>query len=401
MKINRKAHKTGMRLLAVILSLCIMIISFNSIDECKAETEETDVLSLESPSCILIEATTGTVLYEKNADEAMKPASVTKVMTLLLVFEAISAGQYTLDDIVTVSSHAASMGGSQCYFEAGEEQTVEDMIKCIVIASGNDAAVAMAEFTSGSEEAFVSKMNERARELDMNNTNFLNACGLDADGHETSSRDIAIMSRELTVNHPEIFDYSGIWMDSIIHKTARGESQFDLVNTNKFLNMYTGATGLKTGYTSKAKYCMSATATRNGISLIAVIMGAETKDIRNSEACKMLDYGFGICNIYNDENVLDTGYADIENGIRNQIQISSGEDFSAVLINGEAASDITKSLKIYEDLCAPVKKGDIIGYMEYSIGDRSLGAVSVTAAEDMEELTFSYSLKYVFGKAFK
>ncbi len=401
MKINRKAHKAGMRLLAVILSLCIMIISFNSIDECKAETEETDVLSLESPSCILIEATTGTVLYEKNADEVMKPASVTKVMTLLLVFEAISAGQYTLDDIVTVSSHAASMGGSQCYFEAGEEQTVEDMIKCIVIASGNDAAVAMAEFTSGSEEAFVSKMNERARELGMNNTNFLNACGLDADGHLTSARDIAIMSRELTVNHPEIFDYSGIWMDSIIHKTARGESQFDLANTNKFLNMYTGATGLKTGYTSSAKYCMSATATRNGISLIAVIMGAETKDIRNSEACKMLDYGFGICNIYNDENVLDTGYADIENGIRNQIQISSGEDFSAVLINGEAASDITKSLKIYEDLCAPVKKGDIIGYMEYSIGDRSLGAVSVTAAEDMEELTFSYSLKYVFGKAFK
>ena len=401
MKLIRKVHKTGMRILAVIFSLCAIIFSLKNIDECKAETEVTDVLSLESPSCILIEATTGTVLYEKNADEAMKPASVTKVMTLLLVFEAISEGQYSLDDIVTVSSHAASMGGSQCFFEAGEEQTVEDMIKCIVIASGNDAAVAMAEFTSGSEEAFVAKMNERARELGMSNTNFVNACGLDADGHVTSSRDIAIMSRELTVNHPEIFNYSGIWMDSIIHKTARGESQFDLTNTNKFLNLYTGATGLKTGYTSSAKYCMAATATRNGVSLIAVIMGAETKDIRNSEACKMLDYGFGICNIYNDENVLDTEYVDIENGIRNRLQINSGEDFSAVLINGEAADDVVKTLKIYEDLCAPVKKGDIIGYMEYYAGDRSLGAVSVTAAEDMEELTFAYSIKYVFKSAFK
>lgn len=362
----------------------------------------TDALpALESPSCIVIEATTGTVLYEKNADERMKPASVTKVMTLLLVFEAIASGQYGLSDIVTVSEHAASMGGSQCFFEAGETQTVEDMIKCIIIASGNDAAVAMGEFTSGSEEAFVNKMNERAKELGMTNTNFENACGLDADGHETSARDIAIMSRELTVNHPEIFEYSTIWMDSIIHKTARGESQFDLANTNKFLNQYTGATGLKTGFTDSARYCMSATASRNGIDLIAVIMGADTKEIRNSEACKLLDYGFSVCSLYTDSEILSEDSVKIEKGEKKYVKIKSNDSFTGVLLGGETPENIKKELVFFEELKAPVKKGDIIGCIKYSINGRSMGAVEIYMDEDVRKMTFGLSIKKVLSMHFK
>ena len=358
-------------------------------------------LQLESPSCILMEATTGTVLYEKNADEARKPASVTKVMTLLLVFEAMKAGDYQMSDIVTVSEHAASMGGSQCFFETGEQQTVEDMIKCIIIASGNDAAVAMAEFTAGSEEAFVQRMNDRAKELGMEHTHFVNACGLDADGHETSARDIAIMSRQLIDEHPEILKYSGIWMDSIIHKTARGESRFDLANTNKFLNMYTGATGLKTGYTATAKYCMSATANRNGITLIAVIMGAETKDIRNKEVCKLFDYGYANCNLYKDENVLDTCSVSIENGISDELAIESASDFSSVLLRGEKADDVKKTPVQEETLTAPINKGDVIGKMEYSINGRVLGSVEIVAAENIKKMTFGYSFKKVLYLAFR
>ena len=275
------------------------------------------------------------------------------------------------------------------------------MIKCIIIASGNDAAVAMAEFTAGSEEAFVQRMNDRAKELGMEHTHFVNACGLDADGHETSAKDIAIMSRQLIDEHPEILNYSGIWMDSIVHKTARGESRFDLANTNKFLNMYTGATGLKTGYTATAKYCMSATANRNGITLIAVIMGAETKDIRNKEACKLLDYGYANCNLYKDENVLDTRSVSIENGISDELAIDSVSDFSSVLLRGEKADDVKKILVQDEPLTAPIKKGYVVGHIEYSINGRILGSVEVVAAENIKKMTFGYSFKKVLYLAFR
>ena len=283
-------------ILTLIMMLCIV---------CPAAYAETeDALAIQSKSVLLMELESGTVLYEKNADEMLRPASVTKVMTLLLIFEALERGDIALDDTVVVTEHAASMGGSQCFFEAGEEQTVQDMIKCIEVASGNDAAVAMAEHLAGSEAAFVQKMNERAKELGMEHTHFDNACGLEVETHLTSARDIAIMSRQLLLYHPDILTYSTIWMDSITHKTRRGESQFDLANTNKFLNLYTGANGLKTGYTSQAKYCMSATATRDGVTLIAVVMGAETKEIRNSEAMKLLDYGFAQCRPYVDTEVV-------------------------------------------------------------------------------------------------
>ncbi len=229
-------------------------------------------LGLKTKSAILMEASTGTVLYEQNSDEQLPPASVTKVMTLLLIYEAVRDGKIKWDDKVTVSEHAASMGGSQVFLEVGETQTVADMTKCIAIASANDAAVAMAEYIGGSEEGFVDLMNARAKELGMENTMFKNACGLDTDGHVTTARDIAIMSRELITNFPDIEQYTTTWQDTITHTTRRGTTEFGLTNTNKLVRWYEGATGLKTGSTGNAKYCLSATANKNGMSLIAVIM---------------------------------------------------------------------------------------------------------------------------------
>jgi D-alanyl-D-alanine carboxypeptidase (penicillin-binding protein 5/6) len=365
----------------------------SNMDEESSATGESDKLQLESPSCILMEAETGTVLYEKDADQVMAPASVTKIMTLLLIFEAMDKGQFSLDDMVTVSSYAASMGGSQCFFEQGETQSVEDMIKCIIIASGNDAAVAMGEFVSGSESAFVDKMNEKAKNLGMENTTFKNACGLDVEGHVTTSRDIALMTRELITKYPEIFDYSSIWMDSIVHKTARGESEFGLVNTNKFLKMYTGATGLKTGYTSTAKYCMSATANRDGLSMIAVIMGASTKDIRNQEACTLLDYGYGKCKKYVDLQVLTESEIKINKGEEKYVTIETDDSFSGILLEGEEAVYVKKKLELEDDITAPVKKGDVLGKMNYYMGDRLIGSVDIRAAEAVEKMTLSYALK--------
>ena len=284
-------------MLTFCLNPCYTFASIDSREFIEKELTTQVNLEIESPSAILLEAKTGTVIYEKNADEARRPASVTKVMTLLLIYESLDSGKMRKEDVVTISEHAASMGGSQCYFEPGEQQTVEDMIKCIVVASGNDAAVAMGEHLAGSEAGFVEQMNQKAAQLGMTNTHFENACGLEAEGHLTSARDIAIMSRELTLKHPDIFNYSSIWMDTIIHKTARGESEFGLANTNKLLKQYNGMTGLKTGYTSVAGYSICATASRNGVDLIAVVMGAPTKEIRNGDVTKLFDYGFVKCKI--------------------------------------------------------------------------------------------------------
>ncbi len=354
-------------------------------------------LTLMSPSAILIEASTGTVLYEKNADEKMRPASVTKVMTLLLAFEQISEGKMSMEDTVTISEHAASMEGSRCFFEAGEQQSVEDIIKCIIIASGNDTAVAMGEHIAGSEEAFVAMMNERAKELGMTNTHFENACGLEAEGHLTTARDIAIMSRELTVKHPEIFQYSTIWMDSITHVTRRGSEEFTLANTNKFLNEYTGATGLKTGYTSIAKYSMAATATRDGVDLIAVVMGAETKEIRNEEAGKLLDYGFAKCKVYEDAAPYDkVGDISIAGGKTSMVKYNTEGTFSYVFTEGEDMSQIDKTF--VQDLNkAPVKKGDVVGRVVYSAAGKEFAFMPVTAAEDVAVIDYQFCfLKLLF-----
>ncbi|MBQ9277425.1 MAG: D-alanyl-D-alanine carboxypeptidase [Lachnospiraceae bacterium] len=375
----------------------------DAVVETNAETDvvqdNRDILSLQSKSAILMEASTGRILYEKNADEMLRPASVTKIMTLLLIFEALEDGSMTLDDTVTVSEHAASMGGSQCFFEAGEEQTVNDMIKCIEVASGNDAAVAMAEHIAGSEEAFVAMMNERAKELGMNNTNFANACGLEHEAHLTTARDIALMSRELITKHPEIRNYSTIWMDSIVHRTRRGESQFDLANTNKFLNQYTGATGLKTGYTSQAKYCMSATAERNGIELIAVIMGADTKEIRNSEAGKLLDYGFAKCSIYNDTETLPADMKiPVLNGTKDYVAYEPIIKNQFVLVE-QNPEIVIKEIVLYNNLEAPVYQGDIIGVVQYSYDGNVIHEEYIYAAEDVKKLSYMQSLKGLFKKA--
>jgi len=231
-----------------------------------------------------MEMSTGAVVFEKNPHAIRHPASITKIMTLILIFEAIKKGSIHLDDNVTVSEHASGMGGSQVFLETGETQTVETLIKCISIASANDACVAMAEFISGSEEAFVAEMNQKAKDLGMKNTTFVNCCGLDADGHMTTAYDVALMSRELTVRHPEIHNYCTIWMDTMTHVTAKGEKEFGLTNTNKLIRQYEYATGLKTGFTGIAKYCVSATAEKDGMKMIAVIMGAETIPYRTKDA---------------------------------------------------------------------------------------------------------------------
>jgi len=276
-------ENTFKRLISFLL-LPAMLIGLFSFSASAAETPD---LAIDAQSAILIEASTGQVFYEKNADEALPPASVTKIMTLLLVMEAIDSGSIALSDMVSVSDYASSMGGSQVYLKAGETMSVEDLLKSVVIASANDAAVALAEFLMGSEEAFVKRMNERAKELGMENTNFENTNGLDdtAENHLISARDIATMSREL-IKHEKILEYSSTWMDSI----RNGE--FGLTNTNRLIRFYSGANGLKTGSTSKAKFCISASAKRDGMQLIAVIMGSPTRDIRNECAKKLLDYGF-------------------------------------------------------------------------------------------------------------
>lgn len=357
-------------------------------------------LEITSKSAILIESDSGQVLYEKNSSESLKPASVTKIMTLLLCYDEISEGNMSYDDIITISSHAASMGGSQCFFEAGETQTVLDIIKCIEISSGNDAAVAMGEHIAGSEQEFVKRMNQKAQELGMVNTNFVNACGLDDDNHYTSALDIGLMSRELIHKHPEIFEISNIWMDHIIHKTANGESRFDLANTNKFLRQYTGANGLKTGFTSEAGYCMSGTATRDGITLIAVIMGADTKETRNSEIGKLLDYGFSQCDTYEDSNVFENlENIKVDNGTSEYVLPDLIEIHSFTLINQNPDS-IQKKFNIPITIKAPIKKGDILGTVEYSIDGKIISSVNIYSSENISKKSFSLSIRDLCNRFF-
>lgn len=360
-------------------------------------TSNTVALDIESPSVILLELNSGNVLYEKDADTARRPASVTKLMTMLLTFEALDSGSMSLDDIITVSEHAAGMGGSQVYLEPGEQQTVKDILKCMVVSSANDAAVAMAEKLGGSEPSFVQMMNDKAAELGMTNTHFENACGLEAAGHLMSARDIGILSREILLKHPSVTDYTTIWMDTITHHTARGDSEFGLANTNKFLKKYEGANGLKTGYTSAAGFSMSATAVRNGTTLIAVVMGSTTKDIRYKDAATLLDYGFSNCKPYSDEKVLDgKHYMQIENGTKDKIAIEAAGPFHTIITGGADPAEVTKELKIIKD-AAPIEKGETVARVEYMINGTSIGGVDVLASESVEEKRF----KNVLGNLFR
>lgn len=373
--------------------------------EAEGETADTAPSSLQAgpeitaKSAVLLEGSTGRVLYEKNKDEQLIPASITKIMTILLIFEALDAGKIRLEDEVTVSEHAASMGGSQVFFEPYETQTVETMIKCITIASANDGAVAMAEHIAGSEEGFVAMMNERAAELGMENTHFLNCCGLDDNiesGHYSSAYDVALMSRELIVNHPEIQTYSTVWMDSIIHKTKKGESEFGLTNTNKLVRTYDGITGLKTGSTSKAKYCLSATANRNNIDMIAVIMAAPDYKVRFTEAAKLLDYGFSNCRIYEDKITGTTESTVLLHALEDTITGRPAEDFRYVCVGSEDPEQITKETVISETVTAPVEKGASIGTVTYKMNGTIIGQIPVLAEEEAAALTFGTSLQKIW-----
>lgn len=346
-----------------------------------------------APNAILMEASTGTILYEKDADKEKPPASVTKIMTLLLIFDALSKKQITLNDIVTVSEHAASMGGSQVFLEPGETQTVDTMIKCIAVSSANDACVAMAEHIYGSEDAFVAKMNTRAQALGMKHTHFINCCGLDAEGHYTSARDIALMSRELIIKHPDIFHYTTIWMENITHVTRRGESEFGLSNTNKLLRQYQGATGLKTGSTSKAGFCLSATAERNHISLIAVVMACQSAKERVKDCASLLDYGFSLCKVYTDKQPPALSPVSIHNGTQEMLSCKYDKNFSYVFTSEINPDKIQKKVIFQKNLSAPIKKNQVVGKLEYSYHEKNIGSVSILASHSVKKATYLDYLK--------
>ena len=387
-------------LLGAVLALsCICFpLEISADEEESKQDEETGQaeIDISAPSAVLMEASTGTVIYEKDADTARPPASVTKVMTMLLIFDALEAGSIHLEDEVTTSEYAASMGGSQVFLEPGEIQTVDTMLKCIAVASANDACVAMAEYICGSEEEFVRKMNERAKGLGMDNTNFVNCNGLDAEGHVTSARDIALMSRELIAKYPQIHDYSMIWMENITHNTSKGTSEFGLTNTNKLVRQYEYATGLKTGSTGEAKFCVSATGEKNGIEMIAVVMGAETSKERFADAVKLLNHGFGKCQLYTDESAPDVKNADVEGGVREYVSVERPGAFSYLDMTGANLAEVEKKTEMNENLSAPLKKGDVIGYIVYSIDGREIGRAELTAGEAVEKAGFiDYLIKSI------
>jgi D-alanyl-D-alanine carboxypeptidase (penicillin-binding protein 5/6) len=344
-------------------------------------------LSLSCASCLLMEKETGTILLEDNSHEKLEPASVTKIMTLLLVMEAVDSGQISLDDPVTVSAYAAGMGGSQVYLEEGEQMPVSEMIKCVTVVSGNDCAVALAEHLAGSEGAFVARMNQRAQELGMADTTFLNCTGLPAQGHVTSAHDIALMSRELILNHPKIRDYTTIWMDSI----RNGE--FGLTNTNRLVRFYQGTTGLKTGFTSSAQYCISATAERDGMELIAVVMKSPSINQRSEDAKALLDYGFAHYALVPVYPEVPLAPVDVLLGVQSQVQPQLERDCRLLTRKGEEGQ-VTTRLTISPNVEAPVERGQTLGQLEVYVGSELRDTVPILAAQPVERL----SIPGIFGR---
>ena len=396
-----------------ILLMSVLSLGFSL----SAFAAETEALQLKSKSAVLMDAGTGTVLYEKNSHEAMPPASVTKVMTLLLIYEAEAAGQFGWEETVQVSEHAASMGGSQVFLEPGETQTAAELTKCIAIASANDAAVAMAEFVGGSEEAFVERMNRKAEELGMQETHFVNACGLDVDGHETSAYDIALMSRELMTKFPEIQKYTTTWQDTIIHKTRKGESEFGLTNTNKLIKWYEGATGLKTGSTGKALYCLSGTAERNGMVniefvvtvpqalqkdnwMIGVVMAAPDFKLRFQETMKLLDYGFAN---YSAEKGLpagkEMGRIPVTKGMEDSVSAVVQEEIS-ILLKKDIGGEWETKAELLPAMDAPVAAGGKVGELIYLLHGKEVGRTDLITAEAVEKANINTMLQRMLRQWF-
>lgn len=351
-----------------------------------------------TPSYIVMEASTGQVICEQDADTRRSPASITKIMTLLIIFEHLKSGRVHLEDRVTTSAYAKSMGGSQVFLEEGETQTLETMIKCIAVASGNDASVAVAEYIAGSEAEFVKLMNEKAESLGMQNTHFEDCCGLtDSDGHYSSAKDVAIMSRELITKYPEVFDYTTIWMEDIEHVTAQGTSTFTLSSTNKLLKQYEWTTGLKTGSTSKALYCLSATANKDGMELIAVVMAAPDPKTRFQDAMSLLSYGYSVSQMYTDENRDPLPAQKVEGGIEDTVNLVYEGPYSYLDTAGNNINDIEKEISLPGTVTAPIAEGDAVGEAVYKLNGTRIGSVSILAAKGVEKAQYKDYYKKVWG----
>lgn len=347
-------------------------------------------LDIKAKSVILMEPKTGRVLYEANADEKLAPASVTKIMSLLLVMEAIENEKISLTTVAQTSEHAASMGGSQIWLEPGEEMTVDELLRAAVIASANDATVVLAELVAGSEETFVELMNNRAKELGMKNTTFVNACGLDIEGHLTTARDVAIMSSAL-IKHELIKKYSTVWMDAL------RDGKSELVNTNKLVRYYNGCTGLKTGTTSNAGCCVSATAKRDGMELVAVVMKGENSNERFAGAKKLLDYGFANWSFESIKaESLDVGQIPVLKGVKKYLTPEATGSFDLLLKKG-SEEKIEKKTEIFENISAPIKKGDKVGQVKLFLEGKEIGSIPITSAEDIEKISFFNSFLCILG----
>ena len=372
-----------------IAFLCLIIFGTTfGLPQPSCADETTGGILLTCPSAILMEASTKSVIYEKAPDERRSPASITKIMTAILIFDAIEAGKISLEDEVVTSAYAKSMGGSQVYLEEGEKQTVDTLIKCIMVSSGNDASVAMAEYIAGSESGFVQMINERAASLGMENTHFEDCCGLtDSDNHYTTARDIALMAQELITRYPQIKSYTTIWMENITHVTMQGSKEFGLANTNKLLKQYPYTTGLKTGSTNKAKYCVCATANKDGVELISVIMGCPNYKDRFTEAQSLLQFGYTTCKLYQDENPPELMPILVKGGIDKQVTAVYKEKFSWLFVSGEDFSNMEKMLTTNE-LTAPIEKGEQIGTVTYRLNGKELGSIGIYAGESVREAKF-------------
>ena len=372
-------------LVALLLCCPVMADEVTMADGTDVMAEPID-LEIKAKSCLLMEAGSGTVLYAENEHEALPPASVTKIMSLLLVFEAIEQGRITMEDVVQVSESAAAKGGSQVYLEAGEEMTVHELIKCVAVASANDATTALGEYVAGSEDAFVLMMNERAAGLGMKDTQFLNCTGLDDEGsNQTSAYDIAIMSRAL-MEHEAIFEYTTIWMDTI------RDGEFGLSNTNKLVRFYSGTNGLKTGSTSTAGFCISATAKREEMQLIAVIMGAESSDIRNEQAKKLLDHGFANYAVVTLERQSGFDPVTVTGGQVPALIPYMVEESITLLVGKSEKGQITSRVELIESVTAPVEQGQTLGKLEYYCGEKLLHTVILVSPCGVERINFGFML---------
>lgn len=367
------------RLSALALSLAMTSLLFSPFPAAAAQ-EDNMPLPLSSASALLMEKETGTILLQQNAHQKLEPASVTKVMTLLLVMEAVDSGRLSLDESVPVSAHAAGMGGSQVYLKEGERLSVSDLIKCVAVVSGNDCAVALAERLSGSESAFVDQMNQKAQAPGMEDTHFVNCTGLPAPGHLTSAYDIALMSRQLLLHHPDIRQYTTIWTDSIRN------GAFGLTNTNRLIRFYDGATGLKTGFTASAQYCMSAAAQRNGMELIAVVMKAPTTAQRFQDASCLLDYGFANYALLTPQPEGPLAPIDVLLGQSKTVQPQLQRE-CRLLVEKAQADQITTRVDLARDVQAPVDPGQTLGQFQVYVGEQLRDTVPIVAAQGVERLS--------------